>query len=160
MLGRPGWSNSISWSYTGIFTTTLEGTDFEVPGVLPMDRPFPCSCVKNNVAGLLHLASAVPAEALGHNRVVQLPARSLTLSSIWEATQAVAKETGRTLGKVTQGALPEGATVKELNVCPAVDCSKAVALGLPNAVEIKDIIRDYVATHLAAEPPLKAARRS
>ena len=39
----------------------VEGKDFEVPGVLPMDRPFPCSSVTNNVAGLLHLAGAVAA---------------------------------------------------------------------------------------------------
>ena len=108
VLGRPGWSNSISWSYTGIFTQTLAGKvcsthfhrssqlrvydgtgvceilqDFECPGALPMDRPFPCSCVKNNVAGLLYLAATVSAGSLGHNRVVQLPARSYTLTSIW-----------------------------------------------------------------------------
>eukprot|EP00662_Eupelagonemidae_sp_cell21_P036152 gene36152-21571_t len=109
VLGRPGWSNSISWSWTGIFTQTLAGKDFEVPGVLPMDRPYPCSCVRNNVDGLLHLASAVGAEQLGHNRVH-----------------------GIRLGHVSQGALPKDATVKELNVCPRVDCAKAVALGLPN----------------------------
>merc|ERR1719230_1734280 len=71
VLGRPGWSNSISWSYTGIFTQTLAGKDMEVPGVLPMDRPYPCSCVRNNVAGLVHLATEVTGDDLGHNRVVQ-----------------------------------------------------------------------------------------
>jgi len=35
VLGRPGWSNSISWSYTGIFSQTLEGKDFECPGPFP-----------------------------------------------------------------------------------------------------------------------------
>lgn len=35
VIGRPGWSNSISYPYTGIFTQTLEGKDYEVP--LPMD---------------------------------------------------------------------------------------------------------------------------
>ena len=39
------------------------------------------------VAGLLYLASEVKADDLGHNRVVQLPARSYTLASIWEACQ-------------------------------------------------------------------------
>ena len=95
-----------------------------------MDRPFPCSCVKNNVAGLLHLASAVTADSLGHNRVVQLPARSYTLADIWAATQDVAQERGLPLGKVSVGALPEDATVKELNVCPAVDCSKVAVAHL------------------------------
>jgi nucleoside-diphosphate-sugar epimerase len=155
VLGRPGWSNSISWSYTGIFTQTLEGKDFECPGALPMDRPFPCSDVRNNVAGLLYLASEVNGDDLGHNRVVQLPARSLTLASIWEACQEVAKqEEIAPLGKVSIGELPEDATVKELNVCPAVDISKAVALGLPNEISIHEIIRDYIHLHIKPKPPV------
>ena len=38
VIGRPGWSNSISYPYTGIFTQPLEGKDYEVP--LPMDVRF------------------------------------------------------------------------------------------------------------------------
>ena len=205
VLGRPGWSNSISWSYTGpgssarrrppgspgprpkarscsppsqgapaplaprerrhataalfstaagIFTTTLEGKDFEVPGVLPMDRPFPCSCVQNNVASLLYLASEVRGADLGHNRVVQIAAKSYTLSEIWAACQKVAAAAGiaaDTLGKVTQGALPKEATVTELNVCPAVNCAKAEGLGMPMEVDIETIIADYVARHVKKE---------
>eukprot|EP01065_Artemidia_motanka_P011639 TRINITY_DN1630_c0_g1_i1.p1 TRINITY_DN1630_c0_g1~~TRINITY_DN1630_c0_g1_i1.p1 ORF type:complete len:352 (+),score=139.08 TRINITY_DN1630_c0_g1_i1:66-1121(+) len=155
VLGRPGWSNSISWSWTGIFTQTLEGKDFEVPGVLPMDRPYPCSCVRNNVRSLLHLASAADAESMGHNRVVQVPAKSFTLADVWEACQAVAKEEGiGRLGKVTMGELPKDATVKELNVCPRVDCSKALALGCPNDIDIKEIIRDYVHVHVQGRAKL------
>ena len=61
---------------------------------------------------------------------------SLTLSQIWKACQEVAaEEKVSPLGKVSVGALPEGATVKELNVCPAVDCAKAKALGLPADVD-------------------------
>ena len=154
VLGRPGWSNSISWSYTGIFTQPLIGKDFEVPGVLPMDRPFPCSCVQNNVASLLYLASEVRGADLGHNRVVQIAAKSYTLSDIWAACQKVAAAAGiaaDTLGKVTQGALPKEATVTELNVCPAVDCAKAEALGMPMEVDIETIIADYVARHVKKE---------
>ena len=56
-----------------------------------------------------------------------------------------------TLGKVTQGALPKEATVTELNVCPAVDCAKAEALGMPMEVDIETIIADYVARHVKTE---------
>ena len=64
-----------------------------------------------------------------------------------------------TLGKVTVGALPEDATVKELNVCPAVDISKAKALGFADEVDIKDIIRDYVQMHMPeVGSPSKKAR--
>lgn len=156
VLGRPGWSNSISWSYTGIFTQPLEGKDFEVPGSLPMDRPYPCSCIRNNVECLLHLAGKTDAAKLGHNRVVQVPARSFTLKEIWAACQQVAREEGVTrLGALRMGELPEGAAVKELNVCPRVDISKAVALGLPNDVSIHEIIRDYIKTHLRKKPTAK-----
>jgi len=162
VLGRPGWSNSISWSFTGIFTQTLAGKDFEVPGSLPMDRTLPCSCVQNNVDGLLCLAGSVDAEKLGHNRVVQVPARSLSLNMIWKACQAVAEEegVGASLGKLTMGELPKNATVKELNVCPAVDHSKAISLGLPDEVRIKEIIRDYYIRHVAQVdgPAAKKAR--
>lgn len=85
VLGRPGWSNSISWSYTGIFTQTLEGIDFEAPGALPMDRPFPCSCVRNNVRCLLELASKVRFRGghgtgtVGHNRSVAAPCDRIAL---------------------------------------------------------------------------------
>lgn len=155
VLGRPGWSNSISWSWTGIFTTTLAGKDFEVPGILKMDRPYPCSDVRNNVASILHLAGKVEGERdLGHNRVVQMPAKSFTLGQVWEATQQVAREQGITLGKVTKGALPKDATVKELNVCPAVDCSKALRIGCPNEVDIRDIVRDFVNLHIKPRPKL------
>lgn len=161
VLGRPGWSNSISWSFTGIFTQTLAGKDFEVPGALPMDRTLPCSCVNNNIECLLGLAGRVDAEQLGHNRVVQVPARSLSLDMIWKACQEVAAEEGvsASLGKITLGELPKDATVKELNVCPAVDHSKAIRLALPDNVSIKDIIRDYYNRHVA-EPSAKRAKTS
>ena len=95
VIGRPGWSNSISYPYTGIFTQPLEGKDYDVP--LPMDvrsvgvridvdaaadvmslrvqRPYPCSALNTNVLGLLFIASKVDGAALGHNRVIQLPAK-------------------------------------------------------------------------------------
>ena len=95
--------------------------------------------------------------------MVQVPAVSLTLSQIWKACQEVAaEEKVSPLGKVSVGALPEGATVKELNVCPAVDISKAVSLGLPNNVSIHEIIRDYINVHIKPkqgnEPSAKKAR--
>jgi hypothetical protein len=40
-----------------------------------------------NCDGLLFLAGVVDGSALGHNRVVQLPAKSYTLSQIWAAAQ-------------------------------------------------------------------------
>ena len=83
-----------------------------------MDRPYPCSCVRNNVAGLIHFSSQVKGEYLGHNRVVHVPAVSPTLVQSWAATQDVAKEEGLALGNVTVGALPEDATVNELNCLP------------------------------------------
>jgi len=157
VLGRPGWSNSISWSFTGIFTNPLAGKDFECPAALPMDRTLPCSCVKNNVDCLLALGGSVDADKLGHNRVVQVPARSLSLEMIWAGCQEVAKEKGisESLGKLTKGELPKDATVTEMNVCPAVDHSRAIALGLPDKVCIKDIIRDYYSRHVAEGPASK-----
>ena len=44
VIGRPGFSNSISYPYTGIFTQPLEGKDYGCP--LPMDVPYPCSSIQ------------------------------------------------------------------------------------------------------------------
>ncbi len=49
--------------------------------------PYPCSSLNNNCEGLLFLAGKIDGAKLEHNRVVQLPAKSYTLSQIWEATQ-------------------------------------------------------------------------
>ena len=43
----------------------------------------------NNCDGLLFLAGQVDGVALGHNRVVQLPAKSWTLTQIWDATKVL-----------------------------------------------------------------------
>lgn len=147
VIGRPGFSNSISYPYTGIFTQPLEGKDYDVP--LPMEIPYPCSSLNNNCEGLLFLAGQVDGTKLEHNRVVQLPALSFTLSQIWEATQKVAAEEGIALGKIRCVSASAGSTtIKEINVCPVVDCSKAERLGLPMAVNLHDIIRDYIHVHI------------
>ena len=44
----------------------------------------------NNVAGLVHFVS-VDGAALGHNRVVQLPALSVSLSDVYNAATSLAK---------------------------------------------------------------------
>jgi len=143
VLGRPGWSNSISYPYTGIFTQPLEGKDYGVP--LPMDIPYPCSDLNNNVEGLWHMCTALDGSKLDHNRVVQGPAKSYTLAQIWAACQEVAKEETVPLGTIHAVQAAEGTTtVKEINVCPFVDCAKAERLGFPMKVEIKEIIRDYI----------------
>eukprot|EP00047_Mylnosiga_fluctuans_P002247 m.223775 g.223775 ORF g.223775 m.223775 type:complete len:351 (+) comp10979_c0_seq1:34-1086(+) len=152
VIGRPGFSNSISYPYTGIFTQPLEGKNYDVP--LPMEVPYPCSSLVNNCDGLLFLAGTVDGTALGHNRVVQLPAKSFTLSQIWAAAQAVAKEENIPIGEIKCVNASSGATtVKEINVCPVVDCSKAQALGLPMQVDLHDIISDYVHVHVKKDRP-------
>lgn len=63
--------------------------------------------------------------------------------------QVVAQEEGVALGQIRQVAPGGGTTtVKVINVCPVVDCSKADRLGLPMDVNLKEIIRDYVITYI------------
>jgi len=147
VIGRPGFSNSISYPYTGIFTQPLEGKDYVCP--LPMDIPYPCSALINNVKSIIHMVSKVDGSAIGHNRVVQMPCRSYTLKMIRDACVEVAAEETVTLGTVTQGDASDGdTTVAVIDVCPNVSCEKAVKLGCPNDVELKEIIRDYVNTYI------------
>jgi len=149
VLGRPGWSNSISYPYTGIFTQPLEKPE-EVYGIpLPMDRPYPCSSLNNNVEALFHMAGKVDGSAIGHNRVVQMPNSSFCLDDIWAAAQIVAKEEGVALGTIKQIPASEGTTtVQEIDVCPYVSSDKAQALGCPMDSDIKEIIRDYITTYV------------
>merc|ERR1712167_555933 len=123
-----------------------------------MDMPYPCSSLNNNVDGILQLAGKTDVYQLDNqhycNRVVQLPAKSWTLSDILAAATEGAKEQGITMGKVQKVAAASGSTtVKEINVCPHVDCSRAESLGLPMRVDLKDIITDYV--HNYVKPPSK-----
>jgi len=147
VIGRPGFSNSISYPYTGIWTQPLEGKDYDCP--LPMGIPYPCSSLSTNVECFVFMAGQLDGEKLGHNRVIQLPAKSYTLQQIWDETQRVAKEQGVKLGRVSQGSASSGATtIKEINVCPVVDISKAKNLGLPVDFDLGDIIRDYIKTYI------------
>jgi nucleoside-diphosphate-sugar epimerase len=149
VIGRPGFSNSISYPYTGIFTQTLNDAE-KVYGVsLPMDRPYPCSALNTNVKALYHMVSSVDGAAIGHNRVVQMPCKSWTLSDIWAATQEVAKEEGIPLGTIKEIPADQGeTTVQEIDVCPAVSCEKARGLGCPMETDLKDVIRDYINEHV------------
>jgi len=147
VIGRPGFSNSISYPYTGIFTQPLEGKDYDVP--LPMQIPYPCSSLNTNIDSFIYMAGKLDGQKLGHNRVIQLAAKSFTLQQIWDETQKVAKQEGIKIGRVKSVSASSGSTtIKEINVCPNVDCSKAKALGLPVDFELADIIRDYIKIYI------------
>jgi len=147
VLGRPGWSNSISFPYTGIFTQTMGGKPYDVS--LPMNIDYPCSMLSNNVESYVKLGSDVHGSEIGHNRVVQFAAESLTLSTILQATKDVSKEVGANMGEVRIVDASKGKqTCKEINVCPRVDCAKAKRLGLPMNFDIKEIIREYYNSHV------------
>jgi len=147
VIGRPGFSNSISYPYTGIWTQTLEGKDYDVP--LPMNIPYPISSLNTNVQGFIHAVGKVDGSKIGHNRVIQFPAKSFTLQEIWDTAQELAKEEGIKIGSIKHVQSDHGATtVKEINVCPVVDCSKAQQLGFTMTVDLKDIMRDYVHTYI------------
>lgn len=54
VIGRPGFSNSVSYPFTGIFTQPLAGEDYGVP--LPMDVKYPISSLENNVDCFIYVA--------------------------------------------------------------------------------------------------------
>jgi nucleoside-diphosphate-sugar epimerase len=100
VIGRPEFSNSISYPWTGVFTQTLAGKDYAIPpelfkgGRLSMaDLFLPCSSLNNNVAGILHCCTDLDSTKLGHNRVIQVPTRSWSLQEIWDTTQKLYNET-------------------------------------------------------------------
>ena len=147
VIGRPGFSNSVSYPFTGIFTQPLEGKDYGVP--LPMDIKFPISSLENNCDCFIYCAGELEGSRMDTpdycNRVIQFPAISVTLADIWEAAQAAAQEEQVPIGTIHQIDASEGdTTVKYINVCPQVDCAKAQELGLPMNVNVKEIIQGYI----------------
>jgi hypothetical protein len=178
VIGRPEFSNSISYPWTGVFTQTLGGKDYAIPqdlfkgGKLTMaDLFLPCSSLNNNVKGILHCCTKLDSEKLGHNRVIQVPTRSFNLQEIWDLTQKLYNtdlgsklrahgitKLGQILlpgddapSKKAATAPPDGGakpTVKELNVCPKQDISKAIDFGLPNEVSLETIIREFADNHI------------
>jgi len=142
VIGRPGWSNSISFPYTGIFTIPLAGKDYDCP--LPLDVPYPCSMLSNNIEVFILVGTAVRGEDIGHNRVIQFPCKSVTLREIWSVTQQFAKEEGIVLGKVKVVDCNAGSTtIKEINVCPHVSCAKAERLNLPMRFDMREIAKNF-----------------
>ena len=87
VIGRPVYSNVVSYISTAIFTQPLEGKDYGV--AIPMDVKYPISCLDNNVNCFLYLAGALEGSRMDTpdycNRVIQLPGISVTLEEIWEA---------------------------------------------------------------------------
>jgi len=53
------------------------------------------------------------------------------------------------LGQIRSVSANTGATtIKEINVCPVVDVSKAKALGMQTEFELSEIIRDYIKNYI------------
>lgn len=133
----------LSYAWHGIFTQTLVGKDYKCG--LPMDKGIPCCSITNVVNNTIFLCGQVDGDKIGHNRVVSIPAKTFRLDTIWEETQNVARKYGilDKIGKVII-VKEHGSTVKEINVCGAMDCSKAKRLGLDVNVDINEIITDFV----------------
>eukprot|EP01006_Ploeotia_vitrea_P036843 TRINITY_DN66067_c0_g1_i1.p1 TRINITY_DN66067_c0_g1~~TRINITY_DN66067_c0_g1_i1.p1 ORF type:complete len:357 (-),score=47.74 TRINITY_DN66067_c0_g1_i1:556-1605(-) len=145
IIGRPIANNAASNVFSAIFRDTLQGKDFEVP--VPLETRHPVSSPANLTNCLLFLAGKLDTAKAGHNRVVILPARSFTLQEMWDTAQEVGKELGLTMGKVT---VKLDETVKRVvdTWPPNVDHSRALELGLPNSMDLKDIITGFAKEHV------------
>ena len=61
----------------------------------------------------------------------------------------MAKKHDIAIGSIKQVAAAGGdTTIKEINVCPYVDCGKAERLGMLMDVELNAIIEDYIVTYI------------
>ena len=112
-----------------------------------MDIGIPCCSITNVVKNVIYLCGEVDGNKIGHNRVISIPAKTLRLDTIWEETQKVAKKYGifNKIGRLVIVKDKEhGSTIKTVNVCGAMDCSKAKRLGLDLNVDINEIITDFI----------------
>ncbi len=141
---RPGRPNKAASSFvSGLFREPLNGEDC----VIPVDPAMPMAVLgyRSIVNGIIRLAE-VPAEQLGTERAVGLPALNVTVKDLMDAVQNA--DHGRTLGRhVIQH---DDNVARIVGSWPkAIDGSRALALGLPVEAALEDIVHYYIKDYLA-----------
>lgn len=138
---RPGQPNAAASSWaSGMFREPLAGQECLLP--VRRDQRHPMTGYRTVVDSLVALHE-VPADRLGSDRAVGLPAHQVTPRIAESVVRTVAEEQGLQTGSITdafdakiQGIVDGWAT--------AIDGSRAVALGLPQPPDLKQIVEEYL----------------
>ncbi|MGC4042659.1 MAG: NAD-dependent epimerase/dehydratase family protein [Armatimonas sp.] len=138
---RPGKPNAAASSWaSGMFREPLSGTACSLP--VHRDQRHPMTGYRTVIESLIALHE-LPSEALGRDRAIGLPARSVTPRLAEQALQEVAQEQGLSLGAIED--TPDARIQGIVDQWPvAVDGSRALALGFPPVPPMPTIIQHYL----------------
>lgn len=136
---RPGKPNAAASSFaSAVFREPLKGEDYVLP--VAAETVMPVLGYRNIVEGILALHE-LPAERLGDDRAVSLPALDVTVHDMIAALKRVAHN--RKLGQIT--IKPDPFIEAIVSTWPsATDDKRAVSLGLPKDASIDDIVCHYI----------------
>jgi len=141
VIVRPGKPNAAASSWaSGMFREPLNGETCQLP--VRRDQCHPMTGFRTVIESLIALHE-VPAEDMGDDRAIGLPAHRVTPRLAEQVLREVAAERGLKLGP----------TIEEFDVRiqgivdnwpVTVDGSRAIALGLPQPPPLKQIVEQYL----------------
>ena len=142
---RPGAPNAAASGFaSGVFREPLGAQEYVLP--VGMDTRMMVIGARAAIAGLIGLMDT-DGDALGADRVVNLPNNAYAVTEMIEALERVAAEKGMTLGPVTPK--PDPAIEAIVKSWPlAMQDSRARALGLPADDSLEAIIGEYIEDYL------------
>ena len=138
---RPGRPNAAASSWaSGMFREPLAGEPCELP--VRVDQPHPMTGYRTVIDSLIRLFE-LPAERLGCDRAVGLPAHRVTPRDAEHALRQVAEESSRRLGPIVATPDPRIQQIVD-GWATEIDGTRAIGLGLPQPPPLIEIIRHYL----------------
>lgn len=141
VIVRAGKPNKAASSFcSGVLREPLAGVDTVLP--VPRTQPMPITSYRAGVQGLIAVHE-LPAEKLGHDRAIGLPALNVTAGDLADCCNRL-REQRRGMGKVIEEIDPVIA-----KICAgwplAIDNSRAEELGIPLPPDLDTIAAEYIA---------------
>jgi nucleoside-diphosphate-sugar epimerase len=135
---RPGAPNAAASSFaSGMFREPLAGVDAVIP--VALDTPMVLIGTGTAVAGLVALVD-VPGEALGHDRVMNLPGLEVTVAEMKDSVERSGAARGRLSVR------PDPAVEAIVATWPGRwSAPRAHGLGLAHDASLDAIVSDYLA---------------
>ena len=156
VIGKPQFVDVLSYAWHGIFTQPLQGKDYKCG--LDMNTTIPCCSLNNVVKNVIYMTGKINSSKIGVNRVIAIPALSLSLNDLYNAMQNVVTKNDKYKNKIKVSQIGKiikvnnneyEATVKEINVNPRMSYKKAQELGLDVNISANEIICNFIDDYLS-----------